>query len=192
MISTMQESTREERARRNIQWSKDKPAWDGTWDYYKHSEPFSGTLSQIQIVDPLQLPPILTRTELIESAFPSVILVQRMATAGWIKPVHQTETGEPLYTREDLYKALDAILQGERPPVPLNEVKREKDEPELGQWVGPKECAAFLNISERTLRHYTQKKIPSYCPGKKHRRYDLTEVKEAIKRRSLGSKWDLL
>jgi len=189
----MQDSSREDRARRIIGWQQSLRQWDGSWDYYQCPKPFSGPLSQIQLIDPLALPPILSRAELIETVFPSVILVQRMATADWIKPTHQTASGEPLFTRDDLYKALDAILRGERPPVPDNEPPRPKATPELGRLVGPKECAAFLRIPERTLRHYTQKKmIPSYCLGKKHRRYDLAEVKEAIKRRSPGSEWDLL
>ncbi len=182
MIRSMQDSSREDRARRIVGWQQSRHKWDGSWDYYQCPKPFSGRLSPIQLIDPLLLPPLLSRAELIETVFPSVVLVQRMATADWIKPTHQTVSGEPLFTREDLYKALDALLRGERPPVPANEPPRPKGTPELGRLVGPKECAKFLNVSERTLRYYAEKKIiPSYRPGK-HRRYDLGEVKDALKR----------
>jgi len=78
----------------------------------------------MMVADPMGLPPLVTRQELIEKIFRSPKLVQRMQHAKWLLPLPDLGTRESYFAREDAYRVLERILQGERPP-------RLPSEPEL-------------------------------------------------------------
>ena len=120
----MQDSSREERARRIIQWSRDNRTWTGNYDFFETSGLFEGPVTQMMVADPMGLPPLVTRQELIEKIFRAPKLVQRMQHAKWLVPLPDLGTRESYFSREDAYRVLERILQGERPP-------RLPSEPEL-------------------------------------------------------------
>ena len=120
----MQDSSREERARRILQWVRDNRTWTGNYDFYEVSGLFDGPVTQMMVTDPMGLPPVVTRQELIEKIFRSPKLVQRMQHAKWLLPLPDLGTRESYFSREDAYRALERILKGERPP-------RLPSEPEL-------------------------------------------------------------
>ena len=70
----------------------------------------------MMVADPMGLPPLITRQELIEKIFRSPKLVQRMQYAKWLLPLPDLGTRESYFSREDAYRVLEKILQGERPP----------------------------------------------------------------------------
>jgi len=85
----------------------------------------------LMLHDPMGLPPLLTRQELIDRIFRATKLVQRMQNAGWIKPLPDLGSRESYFARDDAYKALDRILQGERPPRLPSEPKLQGPEMDL-------------------------------------------------------------
>lgn len=75
---------------------------------------------------------------------------------------HQNASGAPLYTREDVLRALSALTR-------------------RAGYVSASVAAKFLDLSVRSLREYTDRGIlPGYQIGK-HRRYILAELSEHMK-----------
>jgi len=131
MVSAMQDSSREERARRIIQWSRDNRTWTGNYDYFETSDLFEGPVTQMMVADPMGLPPLITREEIIKHVLRSPKLVQRMQHAGWLNPLPDLGTKESYFARDEAYRAFDRLLKGERPPRLPSEPPLKSGEPEI-------------------------------------------------------------
>ena len=82
---------------------------------------------------------------------------------------HTTVFGEPLYTRDDVFRALGVLTK-------------------RAGYVSASVAAKFLNLSVRSLRDYTDRGVvPGYQIGK-HRKYVLAELSEHLKQNREGKK----
>ena len=97
------------------------------------SSPDGGSGTGHKYLDPLPLPPLLKRSELIDFIFRSPKLVQRLQAAGWIQPLPNLGTRESLFSRDAAYLALDRILKGERPPRLPSEPPLQPGEPDMDE-----------------------------------------------------------
>lgn len=182
----MQESSREESARRIIQWSRDNPNWTGNYDFFVASGLFDGAVTQMMVADPMGLPPILKTEEILQHIFRSPILLERACDAGWLTPIPDLE--EPYFARDAAYLALDRLLVGDKPARLPKEPELKAGEPEIGKastppLVGAKEAAEYLDISTSTLREYSEQGIvPCMRLGKTHRKYDLAQIREHLEK----------
>jgi hypothetical protein len=144
-----------DRARRIIGWEQSRRSWVMGWGFYD-APAYEGELTQLQIADPLLLPP-LVRPEKLVPIFPEVVMSCVVRCALLPPAKHHSESGEPLYSREEVYDCLDKLLDAEA-------------------YVSGAVCAKFLDISPSSLREYSDKGIiPSVRIGK-HRRYQLKKV----------------
>lgn len=152
----MSEASNLDRARRIRGWAENPQAWESVgWGIYD-SSPVEGSLTQLQIFDPLLLPP-LVRPEALTPIFPAVVMACVVRSALLPPAKHHSETGEPLYSREEVYDCLDKLLDSEA-------------------YVSAAACAKFLDISPSSLREYSDRGIiPSVRVGK-HRRYQLKKI----------------
>ena len=113
----MSDSSQEERARRILGWLAEKHEWTGNYDYFKVTHPFSGPIQQMMMVNPMGLPELMTRDELVEQIFRCPKLVQRMQKAGWLTPLPNLRSKKSLFSRAAAYVALERLLLDERPPT---------------------------------------------------------------------------
>lgn len=182
----MQDSTREERARRIIQWSRDNRTWTGDFDFFEVSGLFQEPVTQMMVADPMGLPPILKTEEILQHIFRSPILLERVCEAGWLSPIPDLE--EPYFSRDAAYSALDRLLKGDKPARLPKEPELKAGEPEIGKastppLVGAKEAAEYLDISTSSLREYSEQGIvPCIRLGKSHRKYDLLQIREHLEK----------
>lgn len=182
----MQESAKEERARRIIEWSRNSRTWTGNYDFFETSGLFEGPVTQMMVVDPMGLPPILKTEEILQHIFRSPILLERVCEAGWLIPIPDLE--EPYFSRDAAYVALDRLLEGDKPARLQKEPQMKSGDLEIGKastppLVGAKEAAQYLDISTSTLREYSEQGIvPCVRLGKTHRKYDLMQIREHLEK----------
>jgi hypothetical protein len=151
----MVEPAKIDRARRIIGWAQSGRSWAMGWRFYD-APAAEGELTHLQIADPLLLPPLI-RPEKLAPIFPEVVMACVVRCALLPPAKHHSESGEPLYSREEVYDCLDKLLDAEA-------------------YVSGAVCAKFLDISPSSLREYSDKGIiPSVRIGK-HRRYQLKKV----------------
>jgi len=181
----MQDSSREEKARRIIQWSRDNRTWTGNYDFFEVAGLFEGPVTQMMVADPMGLPPILTTEEILQHIFRSHILLERICKAGWLSPIPDLE--EPYFSRDAAYSALDRLLKGDKPSRLEDEPALKAGEPEIGaiqpKWIKAAQAAKLLGISVRTLYDYSERGlVPQPRMLGKHRSYSvdaLTKFMEA-------------
>lgn len=155
----MENSSPAQRAKRILGWQTNRGLWTGSWDFYD-TPSFEGDLTPIQVNDPLLLPPFLKPVELTE-LFPGIVLACFINSCLLPPPKHQTEEGEPLYSRDDVYRSLDMLLNGEA-------------------LVSGATCAKFLDIPVSSLRDYSARGIVPYVQVGKHRKYQLRQVMQKL------------
>ena len=183
----MQDSSREERARRILQWVRDNRTWTGAYDFFETSGRFDGPVTQMMVADPMGLPPILKTDEILQHVFRSPILLERVCEAGWLAPIPDLE--EPYFSRDAAYVALDRLLKGDKPARLPKEPELKSGDPEIGKastppLVGAKEAAEYLDISTSTLRDYSEQGVvPCVRLGKTHRKYDLVQIREHLEKK---------
>jgi hypothetical protein len=187
----MEESSREDRARRILHWLRDSRTWTGNYDFFAASGLVEGPVTQMMVVDPMGLPPILNAKEILEHIFRSPILLERDCEAGWLAPIPDLE--EPYFSRDAVYSALDRLLKGDKPARLEREPALKSGEPEIGKastppLVGAKEAAEYLDISTSTLRDYSEQGVvPCVRLGKTHRKYDLVQIREHLEKKRMES-----
>ncbi len=181
----MQDSSREERARRILHWSKDNRNWTGNYDFFETSGLFEGPVTQMMVADPMGLPPILKTEEILEHIFRSPILLERVCEAGWLSPIPDLE--EPYFSRDAAYSALDRLLKGDKPARVSKEPPLETGEPEIGKagfhgLVKAAKAAEALGISVRSLHDYSERGIIPCLKVGKHRLYNIEEIMASLER----------
>ena len=184
----MGDSTQEERARRILGWLAEKREWTGNYDYFVSSGLYEGTITQMMVVDPANLPPLMSAAEIVEYIFRVPVLLQRVVDAGWLKPIPDLD--EPYFSRDLANLALERLIKDEQPPRLQDEPELKKGELEIGNAqhlnhrVKAAKVAEAFGISVRSLHLYSKRgEVPCLKIGK-HRLYNLTEVKEALERRA--------
>ena len=181
----MQDSTREERARRIIQWSRENRDWTGNFDFFEVSGLFEGPVTQMMVADPMGLPPILKPEEILQHIFRSPILLERACEAGWLSPIPDLE--EPYFSRDAAYVALDRLLKGDKPARLPKESPLKAGQPEIGKAefhgrVKAAKAAEALGISVRSLHDYSERGIIPCLKIGKHRLYNIEEVMASLER----------
>ena len=155
----MSESSKTERARRILGWAASHGPWAGSWHYYDASS-LEGDLTAIQINDPLLLPPLLAPLDLIR-IFPGISLACVIHSAILPPTKNRTADGEFLYSRDEVYKCLDILLNAEA-------------------YVSGEVCAKFLDISPSSLRDYSDRGIIPFVQVGKHKKYQLRKVMQKL------------
>jgi hypothetical protein len=146
----MAEPAKIDRARRILGWEQSRRSWAMGWGFYD-APAYQDELTPLQVSDPLLLPPLI-RPEKLAPIFPEVVMACVVRCALLLPAKHRSESGEPLYSREEVYDCLDKLLDSEA-------------------YVSGAVCAKFLDISPSSLREYSDKGIvPSVRIGK-HRKY---------------------
>jgi hypothetical protein len=181
----MQDSSREERARRIIQWSRENRTWTGNYDFFETSALFDGPVTLMMVADPLGLPPILKTDEILQHIFRSPILLERACEAGWLAPIPDLE--EPYFSRDAAYSALDRLLKGDKPARLAKEPELKSGEPEIGKagfhgLVKSAKAAESLGISVRSLHDYSERGIIPFLKIGKHRQYNMEAVMASLER----------
>lgn len=190
----MQDSSREDRARRIVQWSRENRTWTGNYDFFQVSGLFEGPVTQMMVADPMGLPPILTTEEILQNIFRSPLLLERVCEAGWLAPIPDLE--EPFFSRDAAYVALDRLLKGDKPARLPKEPELKAGEPEIGKagfhgLVKAAQAAEALGISVRSLHDYSERGIIPCLKIGKHRLYNIVEVMASLERDSGANKGGL-
>ena len=181
----------EEIARQILGWKAGNPAWTGNYDFFQSATVYDGELSQYQLYNPLDLPPILTAEEVVDSVFFSPVLLERLCEADWLVPLAESPE-VPCFATNMVCMALARLRRGEKPPRSSSEGEPVAGAPEIGpkeKYITPQQAADFLSISTSTLRAFADRgEIPSYhLPKSTHRRYKLSDLEVAMQQGRIES-----